>query len=240
MSVTVFANATLVLPDRLVPDGVAAWPTTAGSRARREVPATRHIGAIDLGGMYLAPGFVDLHVHGGDGADFMDGTRRRSAPCAGATPATARRASRRPAPSPATTVPAFLDLCGELYGDVPGGARIVGSHFYGPYFARPARGCHPDPDFLIPDAENAERVHEARRARCRSSSRSPRSSDAEWLVRTYCRPRRAVQRRAHPRDLRAGGGRGAAGACGTSITSSARCPTAPGCGRRRPTRCAAG
>ena len=29
---------------------------------------------IDLGGMYLAPGFVDLHVHGGDGADFMDGT----------------------------------------------------------------------------------------------------------------------------------------------------------------------
>ena len=29
---------------------------------------------VDLGGGYLVPGFVDLHVHGGDGADFMDGT----------------------------------------------------------------------------------------------------------------------------------------------------------------------
>ena len=37
-----------------------------------------------------------------------------------------------------------------------GGARIVGSHFYGPYFARPARGCHPDQEFLTPNAENAE------------------------------------------------------------------------------------
>jgi N-acetylglucosamine-6-phosphate deacetylase len=30
--------------------------------------------AIDAQGMYLAPGFIDLHVHGGDGADFMDNT----------------------------------------------------------------------------------------------------------------------------------------------------------------------
>ena len=30
--------------------------------------------AWSLNGRYLAPGFIDLHVHGGDGADFMDGT----------------------------------------------------------------------------------------------------------------------------------------------------------------------
>ena len=30
--------------------------------------------AIDLGGQYLAPGFVELHSHGAGGADFMDGT----------------------------------------------------------------------------------------------------------------------------------------------------------------------
>lgn len=28
---------------------------------------------VDLSGFYLAPGFIDLHVHGGGGADFMDG-----------------------------------------------------------------------------------------------------------------------------------------------------------------------
>ena len=29
---------------------------------------------VDGEGYYLAPGFVDLHVHGGGGSDFMDGT----------------------------------------------------------------------------------------------------------------------------------------------------------------------
>jgi len=32
---------------------------------------------IDVGGagaVYIAPGFIDLHVHGGADADFMDGT----------------------------------------------------------------------------------------------------------------------------------------------------------------------
>src|SRR5205823_5675445 len=27
---------------------------------------------IDAGGLYIAPGFVDIHVHGGAGSDFMD------------------------------------------------------------------------------------------------------------------------------------------------------------------------
>ena len=29
---------------------------------------------IDLAGGYVSPGYIDLHVHGGDGSDFMDGT----------------------------------------------------------------------------------------------------------------------------------------------------------------------
>jgi N-acetylglucosamine-6-phosphate deacetylase len=67
-----FTHATLVLPDRLVPNAsllvengvIAAVGPTSNTAAL----------AVDLGGMFLAPGFVDLHVHGGDGADFMDGT----------------------------------------------------------------------------------------------------------------------------------------------------------------------
>lgn len=180
----VFANATLVLPDRLVPGcGLRV------ENGRIDALAPFRPGAsftIDLQGMYLCPGFVDLHVHGGDGADFMDGTAeafRTVCRCH------ARHGTTSLTPtSTVATMPQyrrFLELCGELHGDIPGGARVVGSHFYGPYFARPARGCHPDQAFLTPDAENAE-------AFTRLADRMPLSitvaseiPNAEWLVRTY-------------------------------------------------------
>ena len=72
MGVTVFANATLVLPDRLTPGELVV---ANGRIAAGGTDATHSGKVIDLGGMYIAPGFIDLHVHGGDGADFMDGTR---------------------------------------------------------------------------------------------------------------------------------------------------------------------
>lgn len=28
---------------------------------------------IDAGGNYISPGFIDIHIHGGGGFDFMDG-----------------------------------------------------------------------------------------------------------------------------------------------------------------------
>jgi N-acetylglucosamine-6-phosphate deacetylase len=183
MAVTVFTNATLVLPDRLVP---AAGLTARDGRIASVGVATRQAARIDLGGMYLAPGFVDLHVHGGNGADFMDGT-------ADAFRTVCRCHARHGTTSltPTSTVATmsqylrFLELCGELYGDVPAGARIVGCHFYGPYFARPARGCHPDQEFLTPSAENADAFTKLAAKMPLAVTVAPEIENAEWLVRTY-------------------------------------------------------
>src|SRR5438128_72285 len=153
MAVTIFTNATLVLPDRFVPG--ASLTVADGCIAEIGPP---RVGAIDLDGMYLAPGFVDLHVHGGAGADFMDGTAeafRTVCRCHARHGTTSLTPTSTVATGPQYDT--FLALCRELYGDVPGGARIVGCHFYGPYFARPARGCHPDQEFLIPAPDNAAR-----------------------------------------------------------------------------------
>ncbi|QDU22622.1 N-acetylglucosamine-6-phosphate deacetylase [Urbifossiella limnaea] len=182
MAVTVLTNATLVLPDRLVPNGSLAFEN-GRIVAVSEAPTA---GGIDLGGAYLAPGFVDLHVHGGDGADFMDGT-------AEAFRAVCRCHARHGTTSltPTSTVAKmdqylrFLELCGELAGDVPGGARIVGCHFYGPYFARPARGCHPDQEFLTPDEPNADAFTKLAATMPLVVTVAPEIPNAEWLVRTY-------------------------------------------------------
>ena len=159
MSVTVFANATLILPDRLERGDLAVVNgliVPAGTVARESAKV------IDVNGAYLAPGFVDLHVHGGDGADFMDGT-------AEAFRTVCRCHARHGTTSltPTSTVARmdqylrFLELCGELHGESLGGARIVGSHFYGPYFARPGPRVSSRSGLFRPRCRERRDFHEA-------------------------------------------------------------------------------
>ncbi|HZT83302.1 MAG TPA: amidohydrolase family protein, partial [Gemmataceae bacterium] len=74
MKPLLLTGATTVLEDRLLPRGEVL---VVGDRinAVRESPGPAD-GAevIDLRGGYLVPGYIDLHVHGGAGADFMDGS----------------------------------------------------------------------------------------------------------------------------------------------------------------------
>lgn len=64
-----FTNATLVLPDRLLPNG---WLLEDGGKILRygtgAAPEAGEI--IDCGGKYLSPGFIDVHCHGGGGGSF--------------------------------------------------------------------------------------------------------------------------------------------------------------------------
>src|SRR5262249_18550472 len=43
------------------------------------------------------------------------------------------------------------DCCRRLKAKGTGGARILGAHFYGPYFAAEARGCHPGGPVRAPE-----------------------------------------------------------------------------------------
>jgi N-acetylglucosamine-6-phosphate deacetylase len=138
-----FTNGTIVLADRLLTDGAV---TIVGDRIGRVGPCETYSEGptIDLEGGYLLPGFIDLHVHGGDGADFMDGTAEAFLTVCRAH---ARHGTTRLLPT--TTVArhdqhlAFLAVCRQLHGADTGGARSLGAHFYGPYFRHEARGCHP-------------------------------------------------------------------------------------------------
>src|SRR4051812_37999875 len=69
-------NAQLILEDRIVAGSVQ----TAGGRIAKVTAGKAAAGAsgksaantIDLKGGYLAPGFVDLHIHGALGRDTME------------------------------------------------------------------------------------------------------------------------------------------------------------------------
>ena len=72
---TLIRHARLVLPDRLIETGFVLVEDGKITSVGESMPSSHDAGEIiDAGGSYLAPGFVDIHVHGGGGADFMDGT----------------------------------------------------------------------------------------------------------------------------------------------------------------------
>jgi N-acetylglucosamine-6-phosphate deacetylase len=140
-----FTNGTIVLPDRLL-DGGEVHTRVDRIRyvGRADGDGASGLAVIDLAGGYLLPGFIDLHVHGGDGADFMDGTAD-----AFRTVLAAHARHGTTSCTPTTTVArhdqhlAFLELVRAFRRSPAAGAKVLGAHIYGPYFAPEARGCHP-------------------------------------------------------------------------------------------------
>jgi N-acetylglucosamine-6-phosphate deacetylase len=142
-------NATLILPDHELRNGSL---DVVDGRIRAFGPE-RELGAsagpaVDAAGGFVTAGFVDLHVHGGDNADFMDGTLTAFE--------TAIRAHTRHGTTtivPTSTVARheqtirFLENARALQHRGPqprlGLCRVAGAHLYGPYFNEEKVGCHP-------------------------------------------------------------------------------------------------
>jgi N-acetylglucosamine-6-phosphate deacetylase len=92
---------------------------------------------------YIAPGFVDVHVHGGAGADFMDADpdaiRRvcRFHAAGGTTGLLATTAA-----APTDQLLRALDTIAAVQREGTGGAAILGVHLEGPWFNPSKHGCH--------------------------------------------------------------------------------------------------
>lgn len=154
---TLLLTGTVVLPDRFLAQGavliesgdIVAVDAEPVVRAKFGSSITR---TVDAAGGFLCPGFVDIHVHGGLGADFMDGTAE-----AYRTALIAHLRHGTTSVTPTTTVArhdqivAVLELTRAFMRGSPstGSAagkvlpRVLGAHFYGPYFRYEARGAHP-------------------------------------------------------------------------------------------------
>ena len=69
----ILTNARLVFPNG-IRDRLQVVVGGAKITDIREQGATVDEAVIDLAGNYLAPGFIDLHIHGGNGRDTMEGS----------------------------------------------------------------------------------------------------------------------------------------------------------------------
>lgn len=98
---------------------------------------------------YILPGFVDLHVHGGGGADMMEGgiSIRQAAALHLRHGTTSMLATSVTAPI--DQIERFLDAVNSLSADEPyRHARILGAHLEGPFLNPEKLGAQPP--FAIP------------------------------------------------------------------------------------------
>src|SRR5205807_8578572 len=66
----IFTSARIIFPDAI--RGDVDVVVRDGKIVEIRAPASHADGTIDLHGNFLAPGFVDVHVHGANGRDAME------------------------------------------------------------------------------------------------------------------------------------------------------------------------
>src|SRR6516225_6564199 len=156
------------------------------SSTRREIPKGPRV--LDFANCILAPGFVDMHIHGGAGHDVME-----SDPSA--LPSVERLLYRHGVTTyfPTTiTAPleTTLDALGRLADAIEAAsknqrkhrARPAGIHLEGPFISHVRPGVHPTGDLLPPTLEVFERLWKASRGHIKVLTIAPELDGARALI----------------------------------------------------------
>ncbi|XID95956.1 N-acetylglucosamine-6-phosphate deacetylase [Paenibacillaceae bacterium WGS1546] len=132
----IVAGARVVTPDGVIDDGFIRVKdgriAEIGSSAN--IPDGKPVERVEAGGDWLVPGFVDVHVHGGAGHDFMDAEAdglRAIAKFHALNGTTSMLATTLTASRDDLT--AVLERVGDYTAKPMDYARIVGVHLEGPF-----------------------------------------------------------------------------------------------------------
>lgn len=145
-------NVTLVTPEGLCPGGAIDFDGGIITAVHTAAPAAAAETMIDGKGSYACPGFVDIHLHGGGGIDFMDASPEdiRTA-CA----AHARHGTTTLLPTTVTaSIPRTLSMIENVRKakDITTECTIAGVHLEGPCVSPNQAGAQ-DPNNLIHPTE---------------------------------------------------------------------------------------
>ena len=157
---------------------------TTGSRREMSLPANARI--VDFGDAVLAPGLIDLHIHGGAGHDVMECSE-------GSLAAIERHMARHGVTSYCpTTVTApvdktlhSLDFLGKaVTNNANDGsrARPLGIHLEGPFLSHVKRGVHPSKLLQPASLDLLEKMWEAAQGRVDLLTIAPEIEGALELI----------------------------------------------------------
>jgi N-acetylglucosamine-6-phosphate deacetylase len=160
----------------------------AGSRVAREVP--HGVRVVNFGDAVLAPGFVDIHIHGGAGHDVMEAD-------ADGLSAVEQLLFKHGVTSYfPTTVTAPLDKTWSALDRLANAiesasrcdesrkvrARPLGIHLEGPFISHARRGVHPPQNLLLPTLPAFDRFWQAARGHIRVMTIAPELEGAGEVI----------------------------------------------------------
>jgi N-acetylglucosamine-6-phosphate deacetylase len=141
-------NGKVITPSRIIPGGTVLVNGNSITGVSDENIEVDNAVLIDAKGNYISPGFIDIHVHGGGGHDFMDGSVEAFLKIAETH---ARYGTTAMLPTTLTSEKEDLLKTLELYEEANTentlGAQFIGLHLEGPYFAQSQRGAQ-DPRYI--------------------------------------------------------------------------------------------
>jgi N-acetylglucosamine-6-phosphate deacetylase len=150
----IFSNARLILPDG-IRDGLEMVVEKGRIAAVRQ---RSNAEAIDLEGNYVAPGFIDLHIHGALGRDTMEASSEAfQAICdyhaSGGTTSLLLTTVTAP-------IPKIIDVLRAVRDSPAPIKQIAGVHVEGPFISRARCGAQRAEFIYDPDRESAEELLE--------------------------------------------------------------------------------
>ena len=146
-------NARILTPGKIIENGTVLVTGETITAIDEKNIETKEAIEINAQGKYVAPGFIDIHVHGGGGHDFMDGSETAFLKIAELH---ARYGTTAMLPTTLTSSKEELLQTLAIYETAKEknvrGAQFLGMHLEGPYIAMTQRGAQ-DPRYIRePDA----------------------------------------------------------------------------------------
>lgn len=141
-------NGRIITPYRLIENGSVLIEGNKIVGIEQGNVSFKDATVLDVNGMYIAPGFIDMHTHGAGGHDFMDGTVEAFL---GATETHARYGTTSLVPTTLTSRMDELEHTLAVFREAAGrnvnGSQMLGLHLEGPYFSMKQCGAQ-DPKYI--------------------------------------------------------------------------------------------
>ncbi len=139
---------------------------------------------VELGNLSILPGFLDLHIHGREGFDIMDGARESIEKISSSL------AKHGVVGFLGTTVTSTWDVTlkafaaiGEAYQRQPKGAQVLGAYNEGLFFTEDHKGAHDEKYFLPLTLQNIDAIINASKGALKVMALAPELPNSNEIIR---------------------------------------------------------